>query len=717
VKSYFTILFLLCGLAAGVAQNKADSLKNAVENTANDSLKFDAIVKLFQIYYQASETELYNQYLQKATQLPLPKEDSSLIYRYSHLANMFLLTNNYSELINYRKKIAAIFKAQKDYKNYLVQMNGAAYYYTYLGEDDKSVEQLLNNLRFAEENKLTGETSPIYMFLGFGIRNSDKQKAKEYFQLSIDNQTDTLSPYYFTSLHEIGNILSAWGESEKALPYYLRALNIRKLVNSPTLNFSYHDIALNYKFLGEFEKAISYMLKFIRLEEMKKGNKHDIAISYANLAGFYIDNKQFDKAEYYLKKSLALAEQLQLHMLYQLNYSVFTQLYRAKKDYKKALENYSLQIAYGDSIDQEETTKKIAELDKKYQVEKKETEIKLLQKEKEADNAIIQKQKIIGLAITAVLVLLVITAVTFFKGRERQRKVNQLLSEKNTEVNQQKEEIEAQAEFLARANLAITKQKEEIERSHKKVQSSITYASRIQQALLPSGETFSQLLPQHFVFYKPKDVVSGDFYYLKKINEQYLVVAVADCTGHGVPGAFVSMLGIAFLNEIIGKKEVKTAAQVLEYLRTQVKTSLKQTGDSQEAKDGMDIALCVIDTQNLSLQFAGAYNPLYLIRNGQLTDYKATKSPIGVYPKEKPFENNEIKLQKNDMLYLFSDGYIDQFGGERGMKFFARKFRELLLTIADKPLAQQKQLLNQNIENWKGNYEQIDDMLILGVRI
>ncbi|OQX97280.1 MAG: hypothetical protein B6I24_09365 [Bacteroidetes bacterium 4572_128] len=291
---------------------------------------------------------------------------------------------------------------------------------------------------------------------------------------------------------------------------------------------------------------------------------------------------------------------------------------------------------------------------------------------------------------------------------ENLMEINKLLSEKN-------EEIKIQSEHLSEANSSISLQKKEIEKSHKNVKDSINHARRIQRALLPSSEEFSKEFYSHFILYKPKDIVSGDFYYLKKVNE-FLVFAAADCTGHGVPGAFVSMLGISFLNEIIRKKNVKTASKILEELRAQIKVSLKQSNKSV-FKDGMDIALCIFNTKTHILQFAGAYNPLYIIRNNELIEKKATKNPIGIFLKEKPFENNEIKLQNNDKIYIFSDGYADQFGGKKNKKFMSKNFKKLVIKTANEPFEKQKEIMNETIEKWRGNNQQIDDILVMGLNI
>ncbi|MDF1548874.1 MAG: two-component regulator propeller domain-containing protein [Bacteroidales bacterium] len=263
----------------------------------------------------------------------------------------------------------------------------------------------------------------------------------------------------------------------------------------------------------------------------------------------------------------------------------------------------------------------------------------------------------------------------------------------------------------------IERQRDEIEEKNKNITDSILYASRIQTAVLPPTEFLNATLPEHFILFKPRDIVSGDYYWMTQKGDE-IVIAVADCTGHGVPGAFMSMLGVAFLNEIVNRAEKLVASNILNGLRDNVKNSLRQTGKKDEAKDGMDIALCVLNQSKKCLQYAGAYNPLYLMRNEELQQFKADRMPIGIYYKEKQsFTNNIVGLQDNDVIYLFSDGYIDQFGGDNGKKFLRKQFKDLIIEIHKKPLIEQKEILDKTLEEWMGEYEQVDDILIMGFKI
>jgi serine phosphatase RsbU (regulator of sigma subunit) len=232
--------------------------------------------------------------------------------------------------------------------------------------------------------------------------------------------------------------------------------------------------------------------------------------------------------------------------------------------------------------------------------------------------------------------------------------------------------------------------------------------------MLPHPEIVEALLPNHFILFKPRDIVSGDFYFLKAVREHQFVFVAADCTGHGVPGGFMSMLGISFLSEITSQVKNPTAAQILDHLRDKIKITLGQTDPSAAQKDGMDIALCLIDLDEKKIQYAGAFNPLVMIRNNELQVIEADRQPVAVYFKEVEFENHVINVQKGDCFYMFSDGYVDQIGGPKQRKFMSKNFKELILKIHHEPFAKQLQLLDNNIEEWKGEGMQMDDILVIG---
>ena len=270
------------------------------------------------------------------------------------------------------------------------------------------------------------------------------------------------------------------------------------------------------------------------------------------------------------------------------------------------------------------------------------------------------------------------------------------------------------------ANLTLEKKvierTKKIELQRREITDSIQYASRIQNALLPPSEELDMLLPSYFILNKPRNIVSGDYYWLAQ-KDTKIVVAVADCTGHGVPGAFMSILGIAYLNEILNKSAAIRANEILNQLRGQVIKSLRQTGKADEARDGMEIALCVVDFEKKKLQYSGAFRPLYLIRDNELMEFKGDSMPIGFYDDEdSSFRNEEVNLIENDIIYMFSDGYVDQLGGPDRKTFKSGKFKQLLINIHKKPLQEQKEILENQFEEWRSKIEQIDDIIVMGIK-
>jgi serine phosphatase RsbU (regulator of sigma subunit) len=308
---------------------------------------------------------------------------------------------------------------------------------------------------------------------------------------------------------------------------------------------------------------------------------------------------------------------------------------------------------------------------------------------------------------------------------EYYNELEQKVRERTAEIEKQKEEIMAQRDsleeqrnMLSEANANLTTAYSEIEEKNRHIEDSIRYAKRIQNAILPPDQYVKRLFEDYFILYIPKDIVSGDFYWVSH-NDNRVYIAAVDCTGHGVPGAFMSIVGHDRLNYAVNVAEAEHPSDILNSLNKGVTDTLRQTRSEISVKDGMDIALLSFDFDNDLLEYAGAFNPLYHIRDNELLQVPADKFPIGAFVGEElnKFQNNEIKLKKGDIFYVFSDGYADQFGGPKNKKFMTKRFRDMLLEIHKKPMNEQKETLTSTIKKWMGEAPQVDDILVIGVKI
>ncbi len=447
-----------------------------------------------------------------------------------------------------------------------------------------------------------------------------------------------------------------------------------------------------------------------------------------NIGEVYVAKNNLDKAIAFQEEALKLAYETQSKAELTYALEVLSESYYIKGNYKKAYDLLSKYFVEADSLLYQDNNEKMLELQAIYETEKKEQEIELLNKDKKIQALSLNKQKQVIIVIIAIAFLIIILAFVLYNRYRIKKQANIRLVQRNIEIEQQKEEIETQRD-------QIQIQRDTIAESNHAINDSIVYAKRIQQAILPPFDYINEFLQEYMILFMPRDIVSGDFYWmLHKNNRTY--VAAADCTGHGVPGAFMSMLGVAFLNEIVGKStEHPSSSEVLNSLRKQIIRSLHQTGKDGESKDGMDISLCVINQNTHLVNFSGANNPLYLIRNAKnnklskkpilesndllMYEFKGDKMPIGIHYsiEMKDFSEEIIPYTPQDKIYLFSDGFPDQFGGEEGKKYKYGKFKKLLFKYSALSMNDQKSKLEAEFYNWKKDYDQIDDILIIGIQV
>jgi serine phosphatase RsbU (regulator of sigma subunit) len=427
-----------------------------------------------------------------------------------------------------------------------------------------------------------------------------------------------------------------------------------------------------------------------------------IAEGFLKQSNDYLKQNNLTEAENCLKKALALYQASGNKNALKNTYFLLSKLQEKKKDFVQAYTYYEFYANLKDTLLYEQSNKQLVEMSAKYESEKKEKDIELLTKDQELQNAQLNKQRfirngfIIGLSITLLLAFLL------YRRYIIKQKLNIALSNKNDELTDK--------------NLLIENQNE-------KIIDSINYAQHIQKSILMDENEIQKILPHSFIYFQPKDIVSGDFYWCSKINELILIAAI-DCTGHGVHGAFMSMIGNTLLNQIVNEKHITKPSEILEHLHKAVFDALNQQKNGALLNDGMDMAICTIDYENNLVQFAGAKNPLYIIAGDTVEAIEADRNSLGgkIIQKNKnlpnaKFTNHIVQIKKGTSLFLFTDGYSDQFGGHEKKKFGSQRFKELLLKNRTLPMTEQKKLLIAAHEKWKDTSPQIDDILVIGIQL
>lgn len=486
---------------------------------------------------------------------------------------------------------------------------------------------------------------------------------------------------------------------KQSVAYYKKSQKIWNDINQPRYKgYALNNIGVNLDKLGFPDSAMTNYK--IALEIFKSENsEEDIAWTYNLIGRIYLESHKNDLAEKHLMYGYEIAENnALLEMKKNLSQNLFF-VFQSKKNYSKALKFYKQFVIINDSIKNQSSQKAAIQQLAKYEYEKQKAvddaehgkQIAIEQEAKE-------KQTILTYATGGGLGLVGIFLLIVFNRLKVTRKQKNIIEEQKQEVEEQKTVVE----------LAHT----ELEEKNKEITDSIQYAKRIQNAILPPNKVVKEYLQESFIYYKPKDIVAGDFYWLEQKDNKVLFAA-ADCTGHGVPGAMVSVVCNNGLNRSVREYGLTDPGEILNKTREIVIQEFEKS--EEDVKDGMDIAICSLEGNKL--QYAGAHNPLWVIRDGELLETKANKQPIGQFDNPEPYTTHTIELQKGDSLYIFSDGYADQFGGDKGKKLKTANFKKLLLSIQKETMEKQKQLIDEAFENWKGDLDQLDDVCVIGVKI
>ena len=598
------------------------------------------------------------------------------------------------------------------------------YYYTLTdyfiyNAPNKAIRLANEFLIFAEKNDSTKIIDYCYLILGEAyFYQENYEKSLNYFKKYLGSQIQKENKKNIgKAYNNLGIIYRAMDDYSKSIECYEKSLQISTERNDTnSISNTYNNLGVLHEYLNLFAQAKDYYTKSLEIE-LQLNNNDGISTSYLNLGGLNLKLKNYNFAIEYCNKSIAICDSLDYKHTIEVNYDILYKTYKELGNTDKALDYLEKFYALKNKRINKESNTQIAELEIKYQTDKKQKEIDILNKEKK------QKHTMNIILIIGLSLFIIQTIILLFINKIRRRNNNNLRN-RNKEIIQQKEEIEAQRDEIEAQRDEIKRQKEitDIQTEHrikqnKDITDSIEYAKHIQIALFPDKITLQKTLKQGFCLFKPKDIVSGDFYWVGQVENKSVIVA-ADCTGHGVPGAFMSIIGINFLNEIVFNENIIKPNEILNQLRKKIIKTMIQTKRIEESKDGMDISLIVIDNNEMILEYAGAYNNLYYIRDHMLDTIKADRMPVGISDKAiASFTNHSIKIQTGDLFYLFTDGYADQFGGALRKKFRIASLRELLLDIHEKEMPEQKRILHETFLNWKDKQQQVDDVLAIGIRI
>jgi serine phosphatase RsbU (regulator of sigma subunit)/uncharacterized protein HemY len=695
-------LFVLCfGFINGMhAQPELDALFQKLESTSDQSEKANLLneIALFVVNSDPEQARSYaNQALEAAKASGNKNAEGFALY---NLGNIHYYLDEYKEGLEKLQEAQKIFEAIHDEKGLGYVYNTRGEIQTLEGKYGEALSALFDALKHFEKAKDNVGLARVNNNIGLiHYYQKNYEEALKYFNQALETADETRVGD--ASLY-IGRVYIEQNNYSEAERYLKKALNIgEKNEDKYIISDCYYLLGRIDAFYGENTRAMDYFKKAIAMkEELEDGQ--GIALCLIHSGNLYLNGKDADNALSSFQRASEMAVELGIREELKDAYLGLSNAYNYKQKFDSAYKYLNLHNVVMEELRSEEASKKLAELEAQLEQQRREEQIAAEKKLEEYKNFIV-----LVIVVIVILVLLVFAYMMYNRSKLKQ-KANEQLQQYN--------------EQLKRFNEEITEQKHIIEEKNRDILDSIKYAKRIQEAILPAEEVMAEQLSDFFVLYRPKDIVSGDFYWalpIEKNGRKRILFAAVDCTGHGVPGAFVSIVGYNGLNRSVKEYGLTEPAAILDQLNLLVEETFKQQGSSN-IKDGMDITLVSLEiTPNgAHVSFAAANNPMWIFRGGKdWEEIKADKQPIGAFLDRKPFTQHDFELQKGDVFYIFSDGYADQFGGDKGKKYKYSQFRDYLLTLENVPMVQQKEKLTEEIVNWKRDLEQVDDQCVIGIRV
>ena len=683
-----------------------DSCLKVYHNTLSDTIKIAALntitsnmVHIYWRKYLILQDSLITKKLNKNTFTNTKEQTFYKSMHASVLGHIAFVKDENGEVLealNSYLKVYEIFKELEDKDGIAGILNNIGVAYYNIGDVDKGVDYHFKSLKIYEElDNKEGISACLSNIAYVYDDQGEVENALKYYQKSIDisKKIDDLEGMSY-ALNNIGYILSEANKLSPAIAKFDESLKIRrKIGDEEGIAISLYSKGNVYLKQNKFDEAEDNFLESLEIAK-KINDLSSVTLILIGLAEVDIHNGNIKNAEKKALEGFKIAQEIGLPNNIMETARLLSQIYEKQKKGDLALEMYKIHIQMKDSIYNVENERKTIKKQAQYEFEKQKAKNEEKYRQKIAfEHELTEHQKKLKyFSLLGLLILLILLAYIF----------NRLQVTRN------------QKQIIEKGKQLIEIQKQSLEEKNNQISSSITYAQLIQMAVLPEIK-LENLFPDSFLLYMPKDIVSGDFYWWEE-NDDSILFAVADCTGHGVPGGFMSMMGSIFLNEIFNSKRIYQPSKVLDELSRLVTISLKNNTE-KGLKDGMDISFARLNKKDLTLEWAGAINPLYIVKNDSITIIKGDRQPIGFSINPISFVNHKIQLEKGDCIYLFSDGFADQFGGDNNKKLGYRKFRSKLMEISIQDMHKQKEDLKMLFQEWKKAEEQIDDICILGVRV
>ena len=637
-------------------------------------------------------TTIIEQYFLALKQLEELGDKKGLALCYLYLAKANYHIGKYNEAMQYDRKSIKIKTEINDRIGISNSYNGIASCYYIMGNYQQALLYYFKALKIAEETNAKFGISRSQLNIASVFISQNKFDASlNYMEKALKTKKE-IEDYEGEGLIYINMaaLYTVKKEYQKAIDCCLKAIHLsEKMTVREVVLTAYVNLANIYVEQQKIDEALVYFMKAYE-GSMKTGAKITLVAVTTGIGNCYEQKKDAAAAIQFYKKSMNMAEEINYKIGVRDACSNLSKLYEKQGDYKQALVYDKLLAAVKDTLLNEESLKQTSELNTRYETDKKEKEILLLTKDQQLKDKTLKEQRLVRIGLIIGLGLFLILSFLLY-NRYR---------------------------FKQRANLILEKQKEVIHHKNTLITDSIDYAKTIQEAILPDDEKLQSVFQDYFILYKPKAIVSGDFYWVGK-KEGSIICAVADCTGHGVPGAFMSLLGHNILENVIQRDIATDPGSILTELNKEIVLRFSKEKGGENVKHAMDIAIIRIDPATLQLQYAGAGNSVYLVRDHMLTEIKADKQSTGIISKDHKdviYTNHKYDLKAGDMIYLFSDGFADQKGGPDNKKFYYQPFKDLLAKMSQLPVDEQKQQLDEALAAWMGEGEQIDDILIMGIR-